>query len=353
MQNFLFRYQIKDKVLAVGVSGGADSLALVLMAKEQLAVFGYQIIALTVDHGLRPSAAKEAEYVAQIMQQHNIEHHILCWEGNKPLNGVEEAARQARYTLMKQWCDEHGVGCLLVAHHLIDQAETFLMRLQRGSGLQGLCAIREVSDWNGLKILRPLLHYHPEELKEYLNNKGIEWVEDESNQDKRYLRNRVRSFLPLLEKNTGVSVDKLAQAAANLQSAEDFIESQVEGLFATDIRCDGDEVFSFTYNSYLQWHNELKFRVLARLCKRQYIPRAQRVIKAIGRLNKLPFTGLTLGKKEILMAGGRVWFVPEGASKHKASREDWENFVECHPQYKGEKIPHKVRLALLKQEEKV
>ena len=104
LKNFLEQHKIKDKKLCIGVSGGSDSLALVLMADEELTPLGYKIIALTVNHGLRPSAQQEADYVASVMAQHNIEHHILYWNGEKPLTGIEEAARIARYELIGNWC---------------------------------------------------------------------------------------------------------------------------------------------------------------------------------------------------------------------------------------------------------
>ena len=140
MEDFLLTHNIKNTTVAVAVSGGADSLALVLMAAEMYAVDSIKIVALTVDHGLRSTSAQEAEYVANLMKAHGIEHHILVWEGIKPQTGIEEAARAARYELMREWCLRNDVHYLMVAHHLFDQAETFLMRLQRGSGLKGLCA---------------------------------------------------------------------------------------------------------------------------------------------------------------------------------------------------------------------
>ena len=187
MEELFAKYQIKDKVIAVGVSGGADSLALVLQAAEELAVFGRKVVALTVDHGLRPTSRMEAEYVAGLMQKHGIEHHILTWTGEKPATGIEEAARQARYALIAEWCNQNEVNVLLTAHHAKDQAETFLMRLQRGSGLEGLCGIREYSVRDGLVILRPLLGVNPESLRNYLRQRNVVWVEDESNNDTAFL----------------------------------------------------------------------------------------------------------------------------------------------------------------------
>ena len=349
MQEFLVKHNIKEKVLAVGVSGGADSLALALMANEQLKVYGYKIIALTVNHGLRKSAAKEAEYVAQIMQKYGIEHHILVWQGEKPESGVEEAARLARYSLMKEWCDKNKVNVLLVAHHLRDQAETFLMRLQRGSGLSGLCAMREVSNFDGLKIVRPLLKVNPQVLKDYLKNKSIKWIEDESNRNTKYLRNKIREILPDFCASTGISLERIGEAATNLQSADDYIEKQIDMLFGGEIKQYGAEVFCFDYKDYLKWHDEVKFRVLARLCRRQYIPRADSVLQLVKALDKLPFAGVTLGGREIFISYAGVWVVPEMAAKHKSTRKEWEEFVIKNPQYKKLKIPHKARLALLKE----
>lgn len=351
MQDFLVKHHIKEKEIAVAVSGGADSLALVLKAREELAVYGYKIVALTVNHKLRPSAAKEAEYVAKIMQQNGIEHHILIWNDEKPCSGLEEAARLARYNLLADWCEKHNIKSLMVAHHLLDQAETFLMRLQRGSGLEGLCAIREVSSWKNLKILRPLLYTHPEDLKNYLRSKKIAWVEDESNTDTKFLRNKIRAFLPVLARETGITAQKICEAVRNLQSAEEFVETQAEEIFGLQVCCEAGVVYSFKYTDYLAWPREIKFRIISRLCRRTYIPRSESVLKTIEEMNKQPFGGVTLGGKELFSAYNRIWVVPEMMAKHKETRKQWKNFVERNNRYKNQKIPHKARLAILATDE--
>ena len=170
--------KITGAKVAVGVSGGADSLALVLLLDELLRPQGRQVIALTVDHGLREESATEAAYVAKLMAEHEIEHHILVWQGEKPSTGIEEAARDARYALLRGWCQANGVEILCVAHHQQDQAETFLMRLQRGSGVTGLCGMAEVNELDGVSIVRPLLNISSECLKNYLQLRNISWVED-------------------------------------------------------------------------------------------------------------------------------------------------------------------------------
>src|SRR5574344_373927 len=141
MDDFFKKYNFNNEKIAVGVSGGADSLALVLRFKEM----GLDIVALTVDHKLRLESGEEAKYVAEIMQKYGINHYILEWNGNKPKRGIEEKAREARYELISKWCEDNKVKVLAMGHHLQDQAETFLLRLQRGSGIYGLSGILPVS----------------------------------------------------------------------------------------------------------------------------------------------------------------------------------------------------------------
>ena len=134
IKEFLEKYGLTDvQEFAVAVSGGADSLALVLMMQEELAPLGKKIVALTVDHKLRGESTEEALYVGRIMKAYQIEHHILTWNGEKPKNGIEEAAREARYNLLVDWCQQKKISVLAIAHQALDQAETFFMRLQRGS----------------------------------------------------------------------------------------------------------------------------------------------------------------------------------------------------------------------------
>lgn len=347
MQEFFAKHQIKAQKIAVAVSGGADSLALVLMAKKELSVFGYEIVALTVNHNLRPNSAQEAAYVADVMKAHDIEHHILEWLGEKPKTGVEEAARKARYQLLTEWCQKNNVKVLLTAHHQHDQAETFLMRLKRGSGLDGLCCMREVSYNNGIMIVRPFLNTDPHIMAQFLCDCRIKHIEDESNNDVRYYRNRLRQFLPRFIQETGITWQCLADTAARLQSAEEYIEQQTTQIIADKVQCLGDDIYGIRHTDFLAWHREVKFRVLAQLCRRDYIPRAEHILNAIAAMNKLPFTGLTLGGKEIFSAYGNIWLVPELHAKRKPSRASWKDFVQKNPQYTNLKIPHKARVAIL------
>ena len=233
-----------------------------------------------------------------------------------------------------------------MAHHLQDQAETFLMRLQRGSGLTGLCAMREFEDMGGLSILRPFLDKNPEELKVYLQQKGIHWVEDESNEDEQYLRNKIRKFLPLLEQKIGISAKDICQTVNRLQSSEDYIEKNVEKFFDKEIFCEIGDIYYCSYKAFCELHPEMQFRVLAQILCDMYIPRAEKILNLQRVLQMPDFKGTTLSKREIFIYDKKIWFVPELSFKRKAYRKDWNEFVVRMPKYKNKKLPAKVKYVI-------
>lgn len=349
-QKFLEKHQIDEKEIAVGVSGGSDSLALVFLAHEQLYPLGYKIIALTVDHGLRPSSAKEAQYVKTLMTNAQIEHHTLIWQGEKPVSGIEEAAREARYNLISKWCHDHQINSLFIAHHQEDQAETFLMRLERGSGLDGLCGIRESSNWGDLKILRPLLQSGKEELQNYLLQKGIHWVEDESNQCDDFLRVRMRKFLPEFCERTGISIENICSTMDRLQASQSFLAQTAEQYIQRHFKSWLPTCHSCSLHVWNSFHPEMKFRVLSSLLKQsggqKYTPRASGLLALIERLSSSDFKSATLGSCEIMIFDQHLWIVPQTISSKHYSKEKWKAFLEKNPSLKRRKIPYKLRLLL-------
>lgn len=350
---FLNKYQLNQvQRIGVAVSGGADSLALVLMMQEELAPLGKKIIALTVDHKLRPESKDEALYVGRIMKAYKIEHHILTWDGTKPKNGIEEAAREARYNLLANWCKNNDVQVLAVAHQALDQAETFFMRLQRGSGLDGLCGMRPLTSRQGLTIIRPLLSIMPEDLKKYLYNHKIEWVEDPSNQCDDFLRVRVRKFMPQLQENLGISVQRMVETMATLQTTLDYLQNRVGQFIKNHVRVWDNAGYSFSVKNLAFMHEELLFRVLSSLIwnmgKANYKPESSEIKRLMWRLSEDDFKSCTLGGCEIIKQYEQIWIVPELKLKKLPSKQDWDKFTEMHPKYKKLKIPHKLRLSLQK-----
>jgi len=184
-----------DRTIGLAVSGGPDSLALLLLAA---AARPLRVEAATVDHALRSESRAEAEMVAKVCDRLGVPHRILTasWD-EKPETAIQERARAMRYRLLGEWARERGIDALLTAHHLDDQAETFLMRLARGAGVKGLAGMRRVS-WapaGAISIVRPLLGWRHAELEAVCAAAGVEAIEDPSNEDQKFERVRMRKAL--------------------------------------------------------------------------------------------------------------------------------------------------------------
>lgn len=343
MERFFKKFGIEDKVIAAGVSGGADSLALALRLKDA----GKKVVALTVDHGLRVESASEAAYVSQVMKANGIEHHILEWMGDKPEKGIEEAARQARYQLMFDFCKANGIGVLATGHHLRDQAETFLLRLQRGSGVFGLSGILPVSERNGIMLVRPQLSDTPEELRQYLQAKQIKWVEDPMNQDEDFARVKIRHFLPELEK-IGIDAQRLAETAATLLRTRLFLAETANQFIESRVRFFDKAAACLSWQRLRDLPQEIAMIVLGQLIKKigggEYSPESSELLRVLEKADD--FKGCTLGKCELFIASKRLWIVPQDEDNALMSRQEWESFCETHSAYSSAGLPYKVRRAL-------
>ncbi len=217
--------------LAVAVSGGADSMALALLAAGWARRRGGAVQALTVDHGLRPGTRAEALLTGRRLKALGIPCTILTWRGAKPDTGIQAAARAARYGLLQGWCVRRGVLHLLLAHHLSDQAETLLLRLQSGSGADGLAAMAPVVETAGVRLVRPLLDVAPDRLRATLRRAGVQWVEDPSNRNTAHARVRLRRLLPVLASH-GLDSARLAAAAREMAHARALMETETAHLLA-------------------------------------------------------------------------------------------------------------------------
>lgn len=182
-------------VVAVAVSGGPDSMALVLLADGWARQRGGRAYALTVDHGLRPESAAEAATVAGWLAARGIPHETLVWSGAKPTTGIQAAARTARYDLLVEWCRRNGVLHLLTAHHREDQAETYLIRRRAKSGIDGLAGISAVRELAGCRLVRPLLAAPRAQLAALLEAERQPFLRDPSNLNPIFERARLRSVL--------------------------------------------------------------------------------------------------------------------------------------------------------------
>ena len=201
-----------DEKLAVAVSGGVDSISLLLLMYCWSQKVELELSILTVDHNLRTESKLECQYVKNIADAFGLDCHILYWDDPVP---KQNKARAARYGLLTEWCKRKQIKQLLLAHHKNDRAETVLMRLARGSGLDGLCGMQETRYNNGICLVRPLLQFTKVQLIEYVKSKNVEWVEDPSNDDIKYTRTIFRHYISSIS-NPEQLIHRLGITAAHM-----------------------------------------------------------------------------------------------------------------------------------------
>jgi tRNA(Ile)-lysidine synthase len=205
----------------VAVSGGPDSLALLLLAAVARPS---EVECATVDHGLRSGSREEADAVGKVCERLGLRHQVLTVEWpKKPETAVQEQARTARYRLLADWAKERGLSAVATAHHLDDQVETFIMRLARGSGVRGLAGMRPTSKVPGsdIPLIRPLLGWRRSELVAICAAAGTQPAADPSNEDEQFERIRVRHALSLVD---WLDPAALASSAANLREADSALD---------------------------------------------------------------------------------------------------------------------------------
>ncbi len=215
---------VPPQKLGVAVSGGGDSVALLCLLNDWRTAGGPALEAVTVDHGLRPDSAQEAVGVADLCAHLDVPHTTLKWTGWNGKGNLPDQARRARYQLMSDWAEARGIMVVALGHTLDDVAETFMMRLARGSGLDGLSAMADtvISVGSRSMFYRPMLDWTRTELRDELNRRGQVWTDDPSNEDDRFERVRIRKALTHLN-TLGISSAGIAETANKLRTVrEDF-----------------------------------------------------------------------------------------------------------------------------------
>ncbi|HBC06390.1 MAG TPA: tRNA lysidine(34) synthetase TilS [Rhodospirillaceae bacterium] len=309
--------------LAVAVSGGADSTALALLAREWAADRDGRVTALIVDHGLRDGSVAEAAGTAARLKSLDIAAHILTWEGAKPAAAVQAQARAARYGLLRNWCRTAGVLHLLAGHHGDDQAETHVMRQSRGGdfGAAGMSA--QVS-FPEVRLLRPLLGIRHGDLVAYLTAKGVAWIEDPSNANADFERVRTRQHLAA---NAGLVDSALADAHA-AGTARKVHEDAVNRALAESVSL---YPLGFAYldrRAFSALTPDVAARLAARLAQvlggADHAPPAARTDRLARRIAKDgAFSGASLGRCRFLAEqAGRILVCRDGRGLPDPVRAD-------------------------------
>lgn len=305
-----------DRV-GVAFSGGPDSLALLILAAQWAKRSRKRhVIALTVDHGLRPESADEAMQAGNMARRLGVAHEVLRWQGAKPTGDVQAAARRARYALLGEACERHAIGSLLVAHHLEDQAETFLLRLARGSGVDGLAgmaAARALAP--DLRLLRPLLHVPRAQLLAVVAKSGLHPLLDPSNENDRFDRVRMRKAMPLLA-GMGLDAIRLAETARRMARAREALETICEDWMADHASVLPSGVVIADAGALVSAPQDIGLRLLARIVRdvagADYAPRFDQLDAAFqalyeGRIGR----GRTLAGVKLVLSGGQLIAIRE------------------------------------------
>jgi tRNA(Ile)-lysidine synthase len=251
--------------LVLAVSGGPDSTALMLLAAQWKGAVKFSV--LTVDHRLRPQSRREALKVREWAQRQGFDAHVLSWREAKPNAALQARAREARYRLMAQWCAEQGAQGVVTAHTLEDQAETLLMRLARGSGIDGLSAMAEESMVHGVRVLRPLLAVERRRLRAFLIAQGQAFFDDPSNANPAFERIRFRQSAEALEK-LGLEPHALARTARRLTRARRALEQTTDELERTTVRHQTEGHAIVALEQFAAAPEDIRVRLLSRLLER-------------------------------------------------------------------------------------
>lgn len=304
--------------LALAVSGGPDSLALMLLASHWARSSGRPaLVVYSVDHQLRPAASDEVAMVLREAERLGLPARALHWIGDKPETGIQAAARKARYRLFAQAMVEDGARHLLTAHHLGDQAETVLMRLAHGSGIEGLRGMDRFVRIEGCDVFRPLLAVDPEELTAVVADAGLTPVSDPSNSDRHYERVRWRQIMPELA-GLGLDPRRLGDFAARMADADALIAASAEAAFTTLVHFGSDGSAELPQAALTALNRAVAVRLLSRVLRIVGGDRKPHALGAVETLQAklLERTGLkpmTLHGCLVMSDGLTVSVRPEGA----------------------------------------
>jgi len=290
---------IKNKSFALAVSGGADSLCLAYFSKIYAKEFGNKIHVLIVDHNLRKESHKEALKVKAILKKKKIKSKILRWKGQIPKNNIQKNARDLRYLLISNYCENEKIKFLATAHHGDDQIENFFIRLLRGSGLSGLSSMSIKTKYNNrLKIIRPFLDLKKTDLKYVTLNYFKTYIKDPSNKDEKFLRVRVRKYRKDMEKE-GLDTSKIIKTVDNLLSANQALNFYKKKALYRHASFVSKNKCLVNKQIFLEEAGEIIFKsfsdTLSLISGKYYPPRSKKITNLIERMKKNKFIKSTLG----------------------------------------------------------
>ena len=287
----------KKKKFLIAVSGGPDSLALAALAKSYNYENRSKIFYVLVDHKLRKNSSQEAQLVKKLLKKHGINLYIL--NNNKIINkNIQSEARKVRYSLLSSFCKKKNINVILTAHNLEDQVETFFIRLSRGSGLDGLSAMKKINKIeNSVKLVRPLLDFKKIELIKISKIIFGKYYKDPSNKNTKYLRTRIRNLKEILE-TSGINYDQVIKSIKNLASSKDTLDQYFNQIYKNTVNKKKSEIM-IDLKIFNKINQEMKMRVFKKaikdLTKAYYVARSKKIFNLIDQIKAKKNAKLTLG----------------------------------------------------------
>ncbi len=249
--------------IAVAVSGGADSLALTLILNKFAHINNYQLTAITVNHQIRDNSTLETIHLGNILAEKQIKHQVIALDKNiLPKSNIEEKLRELRYRAISNYCEQNNIDLVFLGHQQDDLAENFLIRLFRGSGIEGLSAIEEVKILYNITLVRPMLNISKKQIINYLEQEKTQHIEDESNTDLKFRRNQIRMFINSLTDAEQVKA-RISQTAKFVSKIKDRQDRDFINKINFSLNFNPEEKeFNFSYQSFIALDSEIATKLL-------------------------------------------------------------------------------------------
>jgi tRNA(Ile)-lysidine synthase len=288
---------VKKKTFLVAVSGGPDSLALSALSHTYLTEKKTKVFFVLVDHGIRANSSKEAQNLKNLLKKKKI--NLIILKNKKNINkNIQSHAREIRYQLLLNFCKEYKIKFIMTGHHRDDQIETFLIRLSRGSGVQGLSSMSKVTSLSKTtKLFRPLLDEKKEDLILLAKYYFGKIFEDSSNTNQKYLRTKIRNLIKLFEKS-GIKPERIINSINNLASTRDTLNFHIQRI---EKKCviKKNNITSINLNFFLLENTEIQLKIFSncirKVSKTYYPPRAKKVLNLLERVQYNDKLKATLG----------------------------------------------------------
>ncbi|MEM7631881.1 MAG: tRNA lysidine(34) synthetase TilS [Pseudomonadota bacterium] len=297
--------------LGVAVSGGGDSVALLAALVEYVKDTDIELSVITVNHGLRPEAKQEAALVTDLCARWNLSHHVEFWSGWTGEGNLQASAREARYELMADWAYGNSISHIALGHTADDQAETFVMRLARGAGVDGLSAMAPRRVQHGITWIRPFLRIERSALRSFLRASRLDWCDDPSNDNRNFERVRVRDALTILG-TLGISSETLVDVAENMSNAREALDWQTF-LAARDTTTIRHGVVAMDLRKFRMLPDEIRRRLLIHAVKwtsgGAYAPRRAAILRTLQSVRASQT--VTLDGCQIMVEDGVLWIFRE------------------------------------------